>query len=154
MKILGAWFLVFWGVGVFVASAQDYQHHSVYVKQDARIDTLQKSFRQANLRRGMQGFRVQIYTASGNRSKLLTEKEKARFDSQYPGVRSYITYDEPYFKLRVGDFRTRLDAQKFLREISSSYLYSIIVVDRINFPRLADEKELMWEENPSDTLVE
>jgi hypothetical protein len=108
-----------------------------YVKQEENVDKLLEAFREENRTHGMQGFRVQIYTASGNRSKLLTEREKATFDNAFPEVKSYVTYDEPYFKLRVGDFRTRLDAEKFHREISSRYIYSIVVTDRINLPRLS-----------------
>ncbi|MFW5707738.1 MAG: SPOR domain-containing protein [Bacteroidota bacterium] len=97
-----------------------------------------ESFRQYNKKKGMQGFRVQIYSASGNRSRLLTERVKAEFDSTYPGINSYITYDEPYFKLRVGDFRTRLDAQRFEKELSAEYIYATVVVDRISLPPLKE----------------
>jgi hypothetical protein len=107
-----------------------------YVKQEEGVERLMELYRQHNRTEGMQGFRVQIYTASGNRSKLLTEREKATFDAAFPEMRSYITYDEPYYKLRVGDFRSRIDAEKFLREISPRYLGSMVVTDKINFPRL------------------
>ena len=110
-----------------------------WVVQDQKVDTLVKDFREMNKRRGMAGFRVQIYTASGNRSRLLTERQKAEFDASFPNVPSYITYDEPYFKLRVGDFRTRLDAQRFSRQISSKYIFATVVVDRINPPQLKTE---------------
>jgi hypothetical protein len=121
---------------LFSYSAMAQMPSRSHVKQDENVERLIDAFRQSNKTDGMQGFRVQIYTASGNRSKLLTDREKATFDNTFPDVRSYITYDEPYFKLRVGDFRTRLDAEKFLREISSRYIYSIIVADRINLPLL------------------
>lgn len=107
-----------------------------YVTQDERLTQLVESFRSENRSRGMQGFRVQIYTASGNRSKILTERKKAEFDAAFPDMASYITYDEPYFKLRVGDFRNRMDAERFRRRISSEYIYAAVVVDRINPPRL------------------
>jgi hypothetical protein len=106
------------------------------VTQDEKVDVLLNTWRQENRTTGMTGFRVQIYSAAGNRSKLLTDREKASFDASYPGVRSYIIYDEPYFKLRVGDFRSRLEAEKFLREVSPKFNSSIIVTDRINLPRL------------------
>jgi hypothetical protein len=112
------------------------QSEKSYVDQDESVNKLIEVYRQSNRSSGMQGYRVQIFTASGNRSKLLTEREEAVFDSSYPAVGSYISYDEPYFKLRVGDFRTRLDAERFMRQISSKYIYSIIVTDRINWPRL------------------
>jgi hypothetical protein len=129
----------------FIASglfSQEIDRRS-YVKQDETITRLLQSHRQINQRQKQKGtdgfidgFRVQIYTDSGNRSSLRTDRMKAEFDQKYPTIRSYKSYDEPYFKLRVGDFRTRLDAQRFLNEISSTYLFSIIVVDKINFPPL------------------
>jgi hypothetical protein len=108
-----------------------------YIKQDESISRLLQAHRQLNQnQRGIDGFRVQIYTDSGNRSKLRTDRMKAEFDNRYPDVKSYISYNEPYFKIRVGDFRTRLEAQRFLNQIASTYLFASIVVDRINFPEL------------------
>jgi hypothetical protein len=130
---------IFFFLCFFVLSVQSQSERS-YVKQDENVGKLIDAFRESNKSKGMQGFRVQIFTASGNRSKLLTDREKANFDSSYPGVKSYITYDEPYFKLRVGDFRTRLDAERFLQQISSKYIYSIVVTDRINWPVLNPEE--------------
>ncbi len=112
-----------------------------YINQDPVVDSLRRVYRQQNRQTGIQGYRIQIFRASGNRSKLLTEQEKAKFDAKHPNIRSYISYDEPYYRLRVGDFRSRLDAQRFLNKISSEYIYSIIVVDRINFPRLDTSKK-------------
>lgn len=113
-------------------------HQSSYINAPAELSEIVESYKEMNKRNGMQGYRVQIYTDSGNRSKLRTDRIKSQFDSKYPGVRSYISYDEPYYKLRVGDFRNRLDAEKFLNKISHKYLSAILVVDRINFPKLDD----------------
>lgn len=119
-----------------------------YLKRDVRVDQLQEAQRKINQRNGMSGFRVQIYTDSGNRSKLRTDRVKAEFDAQYPNIPSYISYDEPYYKLRVGNFRTRLDAIRFLNRVSSTYLSAIIVVDKINFPPLdKDLDEITGPEN-------
>lgn len=146
MKFLLFSILLFFGLSEICSQEQT---ERPYVKQDESVDRLISSFRQHNRSRGMQGFRVQIYTASGNRSKLLTDRVKAEFDAKYPGVRSYITYDEPYYKLRVGDFRSRLEAQQFLGNISSEYLSAIVVVDRINLPRLKiDEDKTTGETTP------
>ncbi len=138
MKFLLFSILLFFGLSEICSQEQA---ERPYVKQDESVDRLISSFRQHNRSKGMQGFRVQIYTASGNRSKLLTDRVKAEFDVKYQGVRSYITYDEPYYKLRVGDFRSRFEAQQFLKKISSEYLYAIVVVDRINLPRLEIDKD-------------
>jgi uncharacterized protein YxeA len=126
----------------------NYNSENNYLKRDERVDQLQEAQRRINQRNGMSGFRVQIYTDSGNRSKLRTDRVKAEFDAQYPNIPSYISYDEPYYKLRVGDFRTRLDAIRFLNRVSSTYLSAIIVVDKINFPPLdKDLDEITEPEN-------
>ncbi len=148
MKLLLIAMLLFSGVAE--AFSQE-QNSKPYVNQEESVDRLISSFRDYQRRQGMQGFRVQIYTASGNRSKLLTDKVKAEFDAKYADVRSYITYDEPYYKLRVGDFRNRLEAQQFLKEISSDYLYAIVVVDKINLPRLKIEEENTNDETAPET---
>jgi hypothetical protein len=114
---------------------QDTNNRS-YVIQNESVANLVSSFRNYHKNHGMEGYRIQIYTASGNRSKLLTERQKAEFSAAFPGTRSYITYDAPYYKLRVGDFRTRLDAEGFLRVISTKYIYAMVVPDRINLPQI------------------
>ena len=61
---------------------------------------------------------------------------RAEFASRYPSVNSYLNYDEPYYKVRVGDFRTRLDATRFLKTIQNEYPSAFIVIDRIGFPAI------------------
>ncbi len=145
---------IFWFILLFVPAlavmGQATPVKETYIQQDEKVDEVLKAFREHNRRSGINGFRVQIYTDSGNRSKLRTDRVKAEFDAKYPQIRSYISYDEPYYKLRVGDFRTRLDAQRFLNEISSTYLSAILVVDRINFPRLATDDMPVYETIPRE----
>lgn len=105
------------------------------IRQDARISLLLDAHKEIVTReRGINGYRVQIYSDSGNQSKLRTQRRKADFDSKFPGVESYIIYDAPDFKLRVGNFRTRLDARRFLEKIAREYRSAYIVVDRIEYP--------------------
>ena len=81
----------------------------------------------------MTGFRVQLYFGS--------ERQKANeirtdFLSQYSGTGAYLLYQQPYFKVRVGDFRTRLEAQAFLKKISTVYTSAFIVTDEVKLPSL------------------
>lgn len=105
------------------------------LKQDERIERLLQAHRSVVSReRGVSGFRVQISADSGPQSKLRTQRRKAEFDTRFPEVSSYIIFDSPEFKLRAGDFRTRLDASRFLEKIARDFPAAFIVVDRINFP--------------------
>lgn len=107
----------------------------VSVRQSPQIEQLMRAHKEVVAReRGISGFRVQVYSDSGNQSKLRTQRRKADFDAKYPGVASYVVYDAPDFKLRVGNFRTRLDARRFLEKIARDYEGAYIVVDMINYP--------------------
>ncbi|MFP4064173.1 MAG: SPOR domain-containing protein [Bacteroidales bacterium] len=107
------------------------------VKQDARITYLLRAHREAVDRQlGVPGYRIHLHMDSGNRARLNTQKEQAEFEEEYPDTPSYIVYEEPYFKLRAGDFRTRLDARRFLEKIRDDYSSAYIVVDLINFPQM------------------
>ncbi len=108
-----------------------------HVQQDDKIAWLLQAHRHAvSQQPGIPGYRVHLYMDSGNRARLNTQHEKADFLKKYSDVNAYIVYEEPYFKLRAGDFRTRVDARRFLEKIRRDYSAAYIVVDRINFPEL------------------
>ena len=77
------------------------------------------------------GFRVQIASFSGANSKNSAFTLRDRFAQDYPSVQAYIVYDEPNFKVKVGDFRTRLEAYAFLQQIKEVYK-GYIIKDNIN----------------------
>jgi hypothetical protein len=79
------------------------------------------------------GYRVQIYYGSDRRAVY---KEQARFASLHPDLVTYITYREPNYYLRAGDFRTRLEAQKLMSELRSTYPTLFIFREKINAPTL------------------
>lgn len=72
------------------------------------------------------GYRIQIASLSGSNSKQQAFVVKDQFKTCYPNVEVYIVFDEPNFKVKVGDFRSRLEAFAFLQEIKSAYPGHII----------------------------
>ena len=72
------------------------------------------------------GYRVQIASFSGTSSKANAFNLRERFMADHPSVQAYIIYDEPNFKVKVGDFRSRLEAYAFLQEIKETYKGYII----------------------------
>ncbi len=72
------------------------------------------------------GFRVQIYNGS-SRDKAL--QVKAEFMRRFPGVHTYLSYISPNFRVKVGDYRSRTDAEGMLREANSMYSPSMMVPD-------------------------
>ena len=67
------------------------------------------------------GYRVQIASFSGTNSKTSAFNLRENFITDYPTVQAYIVFDEPNFKVKVGDFRTRLEAYAFLQQIKEVY---------------------------------
>ncbi len=79
------------------------------------------------------GYRVQIFYGLDRRE---TFSEQARFRALYTRMNTYITYKEPNYYLRVGDFRTRLEAQNFLNELRPNFPTLFIFREKINAPYL------------------
>lgn len=79
------------------------------------------------------GYRVQIFYGLDRRE---TFSEQAKFKALYPRINTYITYKEPNYYLRVGDFRSRLEAQNLLNELRSNFPTLFIFREKINAPNL------------------
>lgn len=106
-----------------------------YVHQDTRIDSLVKLHKTINsIDSLVPGYRVQIFFESGNYSKAEALKTASEFAEEYPDIRHYLSFDEPYYRIRVGDFRTLIEAKGFLNKIIKSYPSAFEVKDRIYFP--------------------
>ncbi|MDB5110865.1 MAG: hypothetical protein JWR67_1979 [Mucilaginibacter sp.] len=117
-----------------LALAQD--RGKVEVVKDPRIDTL--ITRRLSLRvnsptaSSSNGYRVQIFSGSARNEAYSVQ---AKFQTKYPGVRTYIIYNEPNFKVRAGDFRTRLEAEKLKQELKSTFNGLFIIAEKINIPK-------------------
>ncbi len=101
----------------------------VNVVKDNRIDEkiTNKSQKQ------ILGYRVQICFDS---DKNLVDQMRAKFINQYPKIDTYITFDAPNFNLKVGDFRTQIEAEKLKEKIIADYTITIIHRELINLPRV------------------
>ncbi len=76
----------------------------------------------------MNGYRIQL-ASNNSRQELLNMK--AKFMQQYPESNAYIEFSAPQFKLRVGDFKTRDEADNFLNEVRINFSYAFVVPDKI-----------------------
>jgi cell division septation protein DedD len=75
-----------------------------------------------------EGFRVQVY--SGNSRQMATQVRSEILDN-YPQFAAYLSYRQPNFRVRVGDFRQRKQAQELLDELKPLYPSSFIVPDEV-----------------------
>jgi hypothetical protein len=109
----------------------------INVIQDSRVDSLLLLHKKMNEKNPhIEGWRINIFFESGNYSKKMAVDTKAKFVQSYANVPCYVVFQEPFYKVLVGDYRTRMEAEKFLKEIVSEYANAFAVEADINYPVL------------------
>lgn len=104
----------------------------VEIIQDKKVEQLAEQYRKMSINNpNSEGFRVQIFFDSGSNSKYRAASVKADFETSYPGIKSYLSYKEPYYRVRVGNFRTIIEAVGFQKEIETNYPNCFPVKDEI-----------------------
>ena len=90
----------------------------LHLYQEDRLDDLLEKYKYVNVRRnGMDGFRIQIFFESGRLARENAYKAKAKFLSSFQGISAYVDYQAPFFKVRVGDYRTKREAQVLYKKL-------------------------------------
>lgn len=117
-----------------ITFAQDKPGH-IEIIQDERIGRLAEKHKALNERQSdIDGYRIQIFFDSGNNSKKKTNDAMQRFMEKYPDVKAYISFKEPYYRVRVGNFRTLIESEGFLKKIQADYPNAFPVKEKIYFP--------------------
>jgi hypothetical protein len=105
---------------------------NVEIVQDERISQLADQYKKMSLNNPeIDGYRVQIFFDSGSNSKNTAANIKGEFEIVYPEIKSYLSYKEPYYRVRVGDFRTLTEAVGFQKKIAIDYPNAFPVKDKI-----------------------
>ncbi|MBO9154554.1 SPOR domain-containing protein [Chitinophaga sp. GCM10012297] len=115
------------------------QDGNIKVLKDGRIDILirKQIYINALAIRNQPGFRVQVLTTNKRNEAL---DAKAKVMQAYPDYRSYVDFEAPYFKVRIGDFKTRDEATDLRNKLSNMFSGGVFVVPTtIN---VSPEKEL------------
>ena len=87
-----------------------------------------------NGNRTLSGYRVRIFFDNKQTARVESEETLKRFESLFHDVVAYRTYANPYFKVTVGDFRTRSEAMKHLEKIKREFPSAFVVKENIEFP--------------------
>lgn len=99
----------------------------VEITGDVQVSELVKKHIEFNERmRTVPGYRVQIAALSGPNSRNQAFGLKQKFKEEYPEVEVYIIFTEPNFRVKVGDFTSKLDAFVFMRRIQERYPGTIV----------------------------
>lgn len=129
---------------LFPRSDENSRAGHLNIIQDPSIDTLISRYILVNKNLyenfgyfGMEGFRIQIYNSSNRNAKSESIKANVEFLSKFKDIRSYTLFAQPvYYKIRVGDFRTKTEATRLFLIISKEFPDAYLVPDFINFPDL------------------
>jgi hypothetical protein len=97
------------------------------VTVDPRLETLAGSYAEF---KKMYGYKVQLFSG---RSRTQAATLKADFLAKYPEEHATIIYQQPNFKLRVGNYIDRLQAHKFLHLYKIDFPSAFLVQDEIEY---------------------
>lgn len=120
--------------GKSIFTVIDKQGDNVTVSQSASIKEGMKSHVANNSRKHMNGYRVRIFFDNKQNSRGASEAALNRFKGAYPGIPAYRSFTSPFFKVTVGDFRTKSEAAQLLQSVKSSFPSAFIVKEQINYP--------------------
>jgi hypothetical protein len=129
---------------LFKSTDANSQSGRLNIYQDPALDTLigryimeNKNLEEKNGFTGIEGFRIQIYNSSDRNAKVESAKVRQEFMNQFPDVVSYLLFAEPaWYKVRVGNFRSRTEATRLFLIISKKFPNADLVPDIINLPDL------------------
>jgi len=81
----------------------------------------------------MPGYRVQITFDS---DRKIIDDARNRFIASYPKVDTYVIFNAPNYVLKVGDFRSQLEAEKVKDSFFRDFPTCFIIKEMINLPRI------------------
>jgi hypothetical protein len=122
---------------------------SVVIHKDQRIDMLIRKQIEINeetsrdARRIAKGFRLLVVNTT-KREDALTAKTKVY--TNFPELKPYLIYQSPYYKLKVGNFKERKDAESYQKRLNDFFPKGVFVIN--------DIIEVKLDTDPPDTSLQ
>ena len=117
---------------------------AVIVHKDPRIELLVKKQIQINeetsreARRIGKGYRLLVINTN-NRDEAVDAKTKVY--TFFPELKSYLIYQSPYFKLKVGNFKDRKDAEEYRERLQKYFPRGVFIMNDTIELKLDKDKE-------------
>jgi len=105
---------------------------SVIVHKDPRIDLLVKKQIQINeetsreARKIGKGYRLLVVNTN-KRDEAVAAKTKVY--TFFPELKSYLIYQSPYFKLKVGNFKDKKDAEEYRERLQKYFPKGVFIMN-------------------------
>jgi glutamine cyclotransferase len=110
-----------------------YASDSVIVKKDPRLDILSVKQLQSNQRSALmtsnglyKGFRIQVISTNKRDEATFTQ---ADLQLKYPNEKIYLSFQSPNYKVRIGNFLKKADAEKFKIELNKLFPNGVYIVE-------------------------
>ena len=116
------------------------QEGDINVIKDPRVNALvakQSEVTPPDVNPKIPGYRIQLFFDS---ERAAVNSARSQFLNEFSRIDTYVEYNSPYYYLKVGDFRTRLEAEKIKAAMEAQFPTSFIIEEDINLPRLQKEK--------------
>ena len=106
----------------------------VVLHQTDSIYSAMNSHLKDNASRTLSGYRIRIFFDNKQSARVASEEALKKFESLFHDVSAYRSYANPYFKVTVGDFRTKSEAMSYLERIRKDFPSAFVVKENIAFP--------------------
>ena len=123
-----------YGKNIFsVISQREAGQGTVTIDQPGTLVSAMATHKTRNASKQINGYRVRIFFDNSRNARGVSEQVAGQFSALYPSVAVYREYENPYFKVTVGNFRTKADATRFLNAIKGQFPSGFIVRERITY---------------------
>jgi len=112
---------LFAGLSTCYVNAQD---QNITVNQDPKFEQLLNEKRKINTSLTVNdSYKIQIFTGSSENAK----KTLSEFRTEFNDIDATIVFNTPNYKVWVGNFRTRIEAEKTLLDINNRYKNVLLI---------------------------
>lgn len=109
---------------------------SVAVNQPKEFGQAYEMYVKSNGERKRSGYRIRLFFDNKQTARVESEELEKSFQEQFPQIPVYRSYTNPFFKVVVGDYRTKSDAIRELKNILPYYPKAIVVKESIYYPAI------------------
>ena len=108
----------------------------VVIRQSQMVEESMRTHVSDNRTRPITGYRIRIFFDNSQNARKNSASTLDEFLSSFRGIPAYRSYANPYFKVTVGDYRTKAEAMANLANIKKSFPSAFIVKEKINYPQI------------------
>ena len=110
--------------------------YNTEVNQIPQIRDAFSKYIEQNSGKKRHGYRIRIFISNAQNARAQSLEVENSFKKLFPAIPTYRTPSNPYFKVTVGNYRSRSDAARALTIIKEEYPAAFMVKETIDYPEL------------------